>query len=159
MAYAQKSEVDFPVGAMEVKAHWTIDGAKTEWGALAPVQPDMYQLKIDQTQYGLDGMHIMAKIAPSRVSPVENETPSWFWTTFEYKNNPGRSDALRFVTHRDALSPDEARALLAEAGLKDRIADSYECNGTQIHFVDPETDESGHPREHNDGNLRRRSGE
>ncbi len=135
--FASQSFINFPIGAIEIKANWTTATGTTYWGEPAPIQPDMYQLKSSGINHGLNGMHIMAKVAPTPSDPVQSPDPSWFWTTFEYRNNPGRDAALKFITHPDALPPGEARALLAQAGLQGNIAESYQCNGTQIHFVDP----------------------
>ena len=123
------AQVNFPNGAVEVKASWAsgpVDGA--------------YQVT-DTTMtppavYSLLGLHIMAKIAPTPADPFTSENPSWFWTTFEFKGNPGWSHAQTLITYRDALPPGQAQSLLGQAGLGSTAFANYLCNGTQIRFSD-----------------------
>ncbi len=131
--YNNKSVVNFPIGAVEIKANWTTADGQTDWGEPAPVQPDMYQ---SIEGIGLNGIHIMAKIADTPKEPYTSPDPSWFWTTFEYYGNPGREDVLRFITHPDALTPAEVEKLIGPAGLPAELAKNYRCNGTQITFID-----------------------
>ena len=109
-----------PIGAIQIKAHWT-----------EKPMPGMHVLTdAEGKKYGLDGMHIMAKIIDATY-PDE----SWFWTTFEFKDNPNRAGALRFITFKDALSFAESQALMKKAGLAGTPWLNYRCNGTQTRFV------------------------
>jgi len=86
--------------------------------------------------YSLVGLHIMAKFAPSPDKPFSSEDPSWFWTTFEFKGNPGLENAQSLLTYKDALPPADAAKLLTEAGLGSSPFQNYKCNGTQIRYSD-----------------------
>lgn len=130
--YADQARIEFPIGAIEVKANWTTATGTTDWGASAPLQSDMYQ-SIDGT--GLNGLHVMVKVLPTPAEPFTSPNPSWFWTTFEYHGNPGRDDAMKFVTYPDVLTPDEVAKLLEPTGIPATLAKSYRCNGTQSTFL------------------------
>ena len=69
--------IDMPVAAIETKGDWTDSPAA-----------GMYQISDGTTSYGLDGLHIMVKIAPDPKNVQSSPDPSWFWTTFEFKGNP-----------------------------------------------------------------------
>jgi len=119
------ARVDLPVGAIEIKAHWiprAISGA--------------YQFTGTTGTYSLVGLHIMAKVKPTPAQPFSSEDPSWFWTTFEFKGNPGLANAESLLTYKDALPPNEALNLLTQAGLNQTAFANYKCNGTQIRFSD-----------------------
>ncbi len=91
-----------------------------------------------QVRYWWGGMHIMAKMrpAPQGTGVFYDETPSWFWTTFEFNGNPG-VDHVRaeFITQRAPLTPAEVDALLAEGGIDGIGYKNYSPNGTQIRFT------------------------
>lgn len=118
--------IDMPIAAIEIKADWT-DGAAT----------GMYQVSDGTTSYGLDGLHIMVKIAPDPKDVQSSPDPSWFWTTFEFKGNSERPGAMRFITNPDTLPAARAQQILAEAGLSGAFT-NYLCNGTQTSFVTPQ---------------------
>jgi hypothetical protein len=118
-------KVDLPIGAVEIKAVW-VPGATA--GA--------YQFKGTTGTYSLLGLHIMAKVQPGPADPFSSEDPSWFWTTFEFKDNPGLANAQSFLTYKDALPPADATNLLTQAGLGQSAFTNYKCNGTQIRFSD-----------------------
>jgi hypothetical protein len=118
-------KVDLPVGAVEIKAVWvegTTDGA--------------YQFKGTTTTYSLLGLHIMAKVKPAPADQFSSEDPSWFWTTFEFKGNPGLANAQTLLTYKDALPAADAVSLLTQAGLNKSAFTNYKCNGTQIRYSD-----------------------
>lgn len=114
--------VDFPLGAVEVKAVWT----QTSPGAGA----------YEDSGYYLTGLHIMVKIAPRPSNPYTDDSPSWFWTTFEFKGNPGLSNAQGFITYHDALPAQTSLGLLTDAGLGGTPFPNYVCDGQQIQFSD-----------------------
>jgi hypothetical protein len=119
------AKVDLPVGAIEVKASW-VPGATV--GA--------YQFTGTTGTYSLLGLHIMAKMKPIPAQPFSSEDPSWFWTTFEFKGNPGLANAQSLLTYKDALPPEEAMSLLTQGGLGQTPFANYKCNGTQIRYSD-----------------------
>jgi hypothetical protein len=118
-------KADLPIGAVEIKASWV--PGKTD-GA--------YQFTGSTGTYSLLGIHIMAKVKPGPADPFSSEDPSWFWTTFEFKGNPGLANAQGLLTYKDALPPADAMALLTQAGLGQSPFANYKCNGTQIRFSD-----------------------
>lgn len=121
--------LNFPVGAVEIKADWqtgtALPGAYTSTGA-------------DGTVYYLVGLHIMAKVSPTPADVFYSEEPSWFWTTFEFKDNPGLANAQSFLTYHDALPREDSLALLTKAGLGSSAFANYVCNGTQISYSTPQ---------------------
>lgn len=119
------AKVDLPIGAVEIKASWA-----------AGTTPGAYVFKGTGGTFSLLGIHIMAKVKATPADPFKSEDPSWFWTTFEFKGNPGLSNAQKFLTYKDALSPADAMNLLTAAGLSQTAFVNYKCNGTQIRFSD-----------------------
>jgi hypothetical protein len=118
--------LDFPLGAVEIKADWqsgSLPGAYTSTAS-------------DGNVYSLVGLHIMMKFAATPSDPFGSDDPSWFWTTFEYKNNGGLANAQSFLTYHDALTPAQSAALLAASGLGSTAFANYVCNGTQIQYSD-----------------------
>ncbi len=113
------------MGAIEIKASWAHEATA---GA--------YQFTGTTGTYSLLGLHIMAKMKPTPAEPFLSEDPSWFWTTFEFKGNPGLANAESLLAYKDALSPAEAMNLLTQAGLSQMPFANYKCNGTQIRFSD-----------------------
>ncbi|MEK6258946.1 MAG: hypothetical protein AABP62_10055 [Planctomycetota bacterium] len=149
--------MDMPVGSVEIKAQWVTESASN------PLPTDMYIIEgLDNKNYGLQALHIMAKIKTYPDGPRPIDDPSWFWTTFEYYNNPDRKYLIDFITYQDTLKYADQKALLAQAGLgKSQFSkevdvpvfnsqtgvtttvkgNNYLCNGTQYTFVgtDPKT--------------------
>ena len=81
-AFKNNFRVSFPTDAIEVKANWV------------PIQPgdkDKYHWNYDAkgNLFGLVAMHLTSKVVPN-----------WFWATFEWAGNPGRSD---FIGSRDTF--------------------------------------------------------
>lgn len=119
--------VQLPNGATEVKAFWDRSAI-----------PGAYQFH-DATQnvtYSLLGLHIMSKFTRTPADPFHSEDPSWFWTTFEFKGNPGLANAQSLLTYKDRLSVAQATALLTEAELGKTNFVNYRSNGTQIRYSD-----------------------
>ena len=122
-------KIEFPVGSIEIKALWD---------NTIPVDTGIYQISDSPALYSLRGLHIMTKIALA-ADPVTDD--SWFWTTFEYMNNPGYDHAMTLITPsaRDSLPASDRTALLKEAGLDKLPWTNYRLNGTQIDFMDGTT--------------------
>lgn len=120
-------KVNFPIGTVEIKADWS---DKPVAGAYQVTDPT------SNVTYSLLGLHIMAKMAPTPNDAFYSEEPSWFWTTFEFKGNPGLANAQSLITYKDELPPADAQALLAQAGLSDTAFVNYVTNGTQIRYSD-----------------------
>jgi hypothetical protein len=116
------AQVDFPLGAIETKASWSA----TSPGPGAYSVGGVY----------LTALHIMVKIAPRPANPFTDNTPSWFWTTFEYKGNTDLAAAQKFITYHDALTPQQSLQILTQAGLAGTAFVNYACNGPQIQFAD-----------------------
>lgn len=116
------NRIQFPVGAVETKAWWAR-------GAL----PGAYQVG----GFSLTALHLMVKVKPTPANPFTDDTPSWFWTTFELKSNKGLAAAQKFITYGDALPAGTAASLLQQAGLGQTAFTNYVLNGQQVQFSDP----------------------
>ncbi len=125
------NRVDMPVGSFEVKASWLkVPPAGAPAGALT--------FKFDSGTYWWRGMHIMVKMKP--LPQGENlfytEEPSWFWSTFEFDDNPGVEHVReKFISQRAPLSPQEKTALLSDGGIAGFGFEAYSPNGTQIRYT------------------------
>ncbi len=120
-------DLNFPIGAVEIKADWAV-------GSLAGAYT--FTVADGGDSFSLVGLHIAAKVAATPGDPFHSEDPSWFWTTFEFKDNPGLANAQSFLTYHDALTRPQSLALLAQAGLEKGPFVNYVCNGTQIRYSD-----------------------
>jgi hypothetical protein len=120
-------DLNFSIGSVEIKADWVV-------GSL----PGAYTFTVADGGgvFSLAGLHIAAKVAPTPGDPFHSEDPSWFWTTFEFKGNPGLANAQSFLTYKDALTRSQSLVLLAQAGLEKGPFVNYVCNGTQIRYSD-----------------------
>lgn len=127
-AFAKNLKVNFPTGAIEIKANWIpLSDAH---------DPATYYTVADSTGklWGLAALHIMTK-----------DIPNWVWATFEHKDNPCYN---RYLTAQDAFGLDEkgepSRALLAlftQYGVDPALWSNYRLDGVQVNF----TDEMGQP--------------
>lgn len=124
--------VDMPVGSIELKASWlqVTKGSPAPEGALT--------FQFDSGEYWWRGLHIMVKMQ-SLSEAAEffySETPSWFWTTFEFNHNPG-VDHVRahLITQRADPETIPSGEILSAAGLSGFGFDAYAPNGTQIRFT------------------------
>ena len=117
----QGKTIRFPLGVVEVKAWW-VKGS----------HPGAYEVG----GFSLTGLHMMVKVNPTPSSPFTSDNPSWFWTTFELKSNPGLADAQKFITYPDVLPAKEIQALLTQAGLGNTPFVNYVSDGQQIQFND-----------------------
>ncbi len=117
----QGNRIEFPLGVVETKAYWAT-------GSLASAH--------QEAGLSLTALHLMVKVQPTPTNPFTDNTPSWFWTTFELKSNAGLAAAQKFITYGDALPPAESKQLLTDAGLGDTEFTNYVCNGVQIQFGD-----------------------
>ena len=132
-AFFKKNDfVDMPVGSIELKASWlqVTDGSPVPAGALS--------FKFDSGEYWWRGLHIMVKMKSLKdpSGAFYTEDPSWFWTTFEFNNNPGVYQVRKnLITQRAALPEKEISAILKQAGLEGFGLEAYAPNGTQIRFT------------------------
>lgn len=128
--------VNIPVGSFEVKASWL---KVPESGPIAGQVPDnALVFNFDGGAYWWRGMHIMVKMQELD-DPADvffSEKPSWFWSTFEFNDNPG-VDHVRetFITYPADLDPAEIENVLGEAGIAGFGFENYAPNGTQIRFT------------------------
>lgn len=121
-AYLQSGKtIQFPLGVVEVKAWWVN----------SPL-PGAYQVD----GLSLTALHLMVKVKPTPSQPFSDNTPSWFWTTFEYNSNPGLAAARKFVTYPDVLAPSQVKTLMSQAGLGNTPFVNYSSNGQQLQFSD-----------------------
>ncbi len=125
------NRVDMPVGSVEIKASWLrVPPGGAPNGALI--------FKFKSGTYWWRGLHIMVKMRP--LPKEENlfytEEPSWFWTTFEFNDNPG-IDHVRenLITQRAPLSPENIKSILNKAGIDGLGFEAYAPNGTQIRYT------------------------
>lgn len=126
------NDVQMPVGSVEIKASWlrVPDGGSAPDGALT------YNFK--SGAYWFRGMHIMAKMqpAPAGTDLFYSENPSWFWTTFEFNNNPGIAHVREnLITQRAPLLLTEIAAFLQQGGVSGFGFENYAPNGTQIRYT------------------------
>ncbi|AKH99506.1 hypothetical protein IMCC20628_00785 [Hoeflea sp. IMCC20628] len=130
--FADNDYVDMPVGSVELKASWlqVTEGSPAPDGALT--------FKFDSGEYWWRGLHIMVKMQ-SLENPGDvfySEEPSWFWTTFEFNDNPGVAHVRdKLITQRAPLPAAEIAAVLAAGGLENFGFENYAPNGTQIRFT------------------------
>jgi hypothetical protein len=116
------AKIDFPLGTVETKAFWVR-------GAI----PGAYQ--VSNGGFSLTGIHLMIKVAPQPGNPFKDNTPSWFWTTFEFKNNKGWAAAEKLITYPDILPANQITTLLSQSGVPSAFS-NYVSNGNQIQFSD-----------------------
>jgi hypothetical protein len=130
--FAKNDFVNMPVGSVELKASWLqmTKGSPAPKGALT--------FNFDSGKYWWRGLHIMVKMK-SLSDPGKafyTEDPSWFWTTFEFNNNPGVAEVRQSqITQRAPLPLDEISTILEVAGLSGFGFEAYAPNGTQIRFT------------------------
>jgi hypothetical protein len=113
--------IQFPLGSVETKAIWvngSIAGAHQLGG------------------FSLTALHLMVKVKTTPANPFTDNSPSWFWTTFELKSNQGLAAAQKFITYGDALPAGDAAKLMTQAGLGKTPFTNYVSNGVQIQFSD-----------------------
>lgn len=137
--FAKNDYVDMPVGSVELKASWlqVTEGSPAPAGALT--------FKFDSGEYWWRGLHIMVKMQPlsDPGDAFYTEDPSWFWTTFEFNDNPGVAHVRESViTQRAPLSEDQISAILKAGGLAGYGFEVYAPNGTQIRFTEDGTGET-----------------
>lgn len=122
--------VDMPVGSIELKGSWL------KVTDLAPAPEGALTFEFASGTYWWRGLHIMAKMRPAPKNLFYSEDPSWFWTTFEFNDNPGVQHVRdTLITQRAPLSDAEIEELLAEGGIPGFGFENYAPNGTQIRFT------------------------
>jgi len=124
--------VDMPVGSIELKASWlqVTEGSPAPEGALT------FQFETDK--YWWRGLHIMVKMQSLSEAGefFYSEKPSWFWTTFEFNDNPGVEHVrTTLITQRADPETIPSEGILAAAGLGDFGFENFAPNGTQIRFT------------------------
>lgn len=130
--FADNDYVDMPVGSVELKASWLqiTEGSPAPEGALT--------FEFDSGAYWWRGLHIMVKMR-SLSNPGDafyTEDPSWFWTTYEFNENPGAAHVRdTLITQRAPLDAAEVTGILAAGGLERFGFQAYAPNGTQIRFT------------------------
>ena len=125
--------VDMPVGSVELKASWlqVTEGSPVPEGALT--------FKFDSGEYWWRGLHIMVKMQPldDPGDAFYTEDPSWFWTTFEFNDNPGVTHVRdNLITQIAPLSEKQISGILKTAGLSGFGFEAYAPNGSQIRFTE-----------------------
>ena len=124
--------VNMPVGTIELKASWL----QVTPGSPAPVGALVY--KFDSGEYWWRGLHIMVKMRELQ-DPTQlfySEEPSWFWTTFEFNENPGVTHVReKLITQRQPLADHEIQIFLSAANLAKTDYQNLAPNGTQIRFT------------------------
>jgi len=124
--------VSMPVGSVELKASWlqVTDGS--------PAPPGAFTFNFDSGKYWWRGLHIMVKLQ-NLEDPGQtfySESPSWFWATFEFNDNPGAQHVREtLITQRHPLSQSLIESILSAAGLAHTDYRNYAPNGTQIRFT------------------------
>jgi|HubBroStandDraft_1064217.scaffolds.fasta_scaffold00142_35 hypothetical protein len=148
LAAAFGKPLNFPIGAVEVKADWIPVSELQSWNGTPPDQADaLYHVNTapgpggKPVAYALVAMHLISK-----------QVPNWTWASFEHWKNPGRCDETgcqdlygAVTAHVPAnAKPDrgypgctKSSALLesfSAAGLS-RVWENYCLKGTQSNYV------------------------
>lgn len=132
LAKAGVRDLDFPLGAKEVKAGWVTiteeDKSRYHW---------MERVEDGKTViYGLSAFHIISK-----------DLPTWFWSTFEHVDNESRWPSVYPTNFRGWVVPSFDHAACPEDnlscnaipegyGLEGTKWANYRLRGTQSTFVD-----------------------
>lgn len=140
--------VQMPVGSIETKAKW-VPVTSPETAPEGAFVFEFYSQSkdgslTDPKYYYWGGLHIMAKMQnlTEGSNPFYDNSPSWFWTTFEFKGNPGVQHVMaNLISETAPVAADEVQAILGAAGIDGLGYEAYTPVGTQINFVDGE----GHP--------------
>lgn len=131
--FAKNQIVNMPIGSVELKASW-MHVTKNR-----PAPEGALTFTFESGEYWWRGLHIMVKMR-SLADPTDafySEDPSWFWTTFEFNNNPGVENVREtLITQRSPLAPQEIKTILTQAGLGNFGLEAYAPNGTQIRFTE-----------------------
>ncbi len=131
------NRVDMPVGSIEIKASWLkVPPGGAPEGALI--------FNFESGAYWWRGLHIMVKMKslPKDENLFYTEEPSWFWTTFEFNDNPGVMHVRKnFITQRAPLSSRKIKSILSKGGIAGFGFEAYSPNGTQIRFTENGTGE------------------
>lgn len=117
---ASRRKVDFPIGTINVKAHWR-EFTKEEIKAGVPAH--FYTAEDSGRVWGLTGFHMTTK-----------DLPNWFWATFEHVDNPPPEipDRDRYTK---LLDPNGRRREVPDP-LKNTYWQYYVLRGTQVDFID-----------------------
>jgi len=148
LAAAFGKVLNFPVGAVEVKADWIPVSELQSWNGTPPDQADaLYHVN---TVTGRDGKPVAYALVALHL--ISKEVPNWTWASFEQWKNPGRCDDIgchdsygAVITNVPANpKPDQgyadcakSGALLAqfgEAGLNP-VWQNYCLKGSQSNYI------------------------
>lgn len=145
----QDDAIDFPTGAIEIKADWipaeSLDAA-TRFDCADPPS-GLYTEEIAGTCYGLAGVHMSSKLYPN-----------WLWATFEPQfadTNPNRCNPDLYGECVDPWGSEPAvssgadtelapalEELMIAAGLPESLG-NYRLTGAQVDFTDATVTELG----------------
>jgi hypothetical protein len=125
---ATKRKVEFPIGTINVKAHWREFTAEE---IKAGIPSRYYTATESKKVWGLTGFHMTSK-----------DLPNWFWATFEHVDNPPPEipDRDRYTKFRNPNNPDaplaEQRLREVPEPLQNTYWQYYVLRGTQVDFID-----------------------
>ena len=143
--FEKKNSIDMPVGSIGMK------GIFIDPTCVDTVTPPLSQNAVSEnvalksgdplTALYMTGLHIMAKLQPTPENPFTSLDPSWFWTTFEYVNNPGLDNLHSMISEPDALPPSVVEWFQnAASKTGNEYLKNYTLSGTQVSFL---TDSGG----------------
>ncbi|WP_448567243.1 hypothetical protein [Thalassotalea ganghwensis] len=126
------TDIDFPIGAKEIKAHW-VKIEETD-------KPRYHWIEVERDEqlmlFGLSALHIISK-----------DMPTWFWSTFEHVDNENYwptiyPESFRgwVVASKDSVacpaSQLDCNELPSGFGLEGTKWENYRLRGTQTDWVD-----------------------
>tara|TARA_B100000676_G_C18077109_1_gene848411 strand:- start:2915 stop:3256 length:342 start_codon:yes stop_codon:yes gene_type:complete len=84
------------------------------------------------------------------------EDPSWFWSTFEFNDNPGVQHVrMTLISQRAPLSNKRIASILKTAGITDSRFQAFAPNGTHPIHRERDRHDAGDPRAYRYGGFRR----
>ena len=123
----RREAIDFPLGAIEVKASWRpIDASERARYHSLPVR-----FANGRTRwFGLSALNIAAK-----------RSPQWFWASFEHRDNASRRDGEGWrLASRDRFAcgqdPADCNRVPAGIGLEAGVWKNYRLRGSMSQYVD-----------------------
>jgi hypothetical protein len=117
--------LDFPAGAMEIKAAWLIldpnDPKNSTYYKIRASYVDLQTKEVHEVVAGLASLHITRKVLPH-----------WFWTTFEHVDNQQTTKAPEKVP-----IPADVRAVndAVHAAMPQSVWSFYNLRGVQIDYT------------------------
>jgi hypothetical protein len=121
---ASSEPLDFPAGAMEIKAAWLIldpnDPRISRYYTIRASYVDLQTKEVHQVVAGLASLHITSKLLPH-----------WFWTTFEHVDNQKTTKAQEVVP----IPPDVRDVNDAvHAAMPQSVWKFYNLRGVQLDY-------------------------